>query len=147
MFVFLVALFLFGMTSYVGLRTAGNFSMFSNLRTEENVANHLLLGSNPIKVWGYQEDVVRFIETDDDSGDVIHHYQRPLRGYELSVTEFRKWIYEWTEAGQTVPLKFEYRGEIHSTKDPVWRTDERNWEMVLMDFRAIQPGGPNRCRW
>ena len=29
-----IALFLFAMTSHLGLRTAGNFSMFSNLRTE-----------------------------------------------------------------------------------------------------------------
>jgi hypothetical protein len=151
MFVFLVALFLFGTTSYLGLRTAGNFSMFSNLRTEGNTSNHFLMRSNPIKIWGYQEDVVRVIEIDDDAGDVVHHYQRPLRGYELPVVEFRKWIYEWTEAGMTVPIKFEYRGEIHSTKDivndPVWHTDKRNWEMMLMDFRPIQPGGSNQCRW
>jgi hypothetical protein len=155
MFVFLVFLFLYGMTSYFGLRTAGNFSMYSNLRTEGNSSNHFLLGSNPIKVWGYQEDVVRFIALDDDVDNVIHrHYRRPLRGKKLPVVEFRRWIYEWTRAGQTIPLTFKYRGVPHETeditKDPVWRTEERTWEMVLMDFRVIQPGGPNRpnrCRW
>ena len=151
MFEFPVLLLLFAMTSYVGLRTAGNLSMFSNLRTEGNSSNHLLLRSNPIKVWNYQEDVVRFTEIDDEFGEIIHHYPRPLRGRELPVIEFRKWIYEWTRAGHAVPVTFEYRGEIYSTKDivkdPVWRTDERNWEMVLMDFRVIQPHGPNECRW
>jgi hypothetical protein len=146
MFVFPVLLLLFGMTSYVGLGTAGNFSMFSNLRSEGNSSNHLLLGNNPIKVWNYQEDVVRFIEIDDDFGDSV-----TLRGRELPVIEFRKWIYEWTRAGYEVPITFEYRGRIYSTKDivkdPVWGTDERNWEMVLMDFRVIQPHGPNECRW
>ena len=57
----------------------------------------------------------------------------------------------WTQAGFEVPLTLEYRGKIYSTKDivkdPVWRTDERTWEMVLMDFRAIQPDGHNLCRW
>lgn len=151
MFVFLAVIFAFGMTSYLGLRTAGNFSMFSNLHTEGKVSNHLLLGSNPIKIWGYQEDVVRIIEIDDDAGDVIHQFQQPLPGYELPVTEFRKWIYEWTETGQKVPIRFEYRGGIHSTndivKDPAWRTEGRTWEMMLMDFRVIQPDGPNQCRW
>jgi hypothetical protein len=151
MLVFIALLFLFGAAPYLGLRTAGTFSMFSNLHTEGEVSNHLLLRSNPVKVWGYQEDVVRFIEIDDGSGDVIHHYQGPLRGYELPVTEFKEWIYEWTEAEQRVPLKFEYRGEVYTTKDivkdPEWHTEDRNWEMVLMDFRAIQPGGPNQCRW
>ncbi len=150
MFVFPVLLLLFGMTSYFGLRTAGNFSMFSNLQTEGNSSNHFLLGSNPVKVWDYQEDLVRFIEIDDDFGEIIHHYE-PLQGRELPAVEFRKMIYEWTQAGYTVPSTFEYRGEIYSTedivKDPVWRTDERNWEMALMDFRVIQPDGPNECRW
>jgi hypothetical protein len=142
MFVFLVLLFLYGMTPYLGLRTAGNFTMFSNLRTEGTFSNHLLLRSNPIKVWGYQEDVVRFME--------IRH-ARWLKGNSLPIVEFRKAIYEWTQAGQTVPLELEYRGEIYSTedivKDPVWRTEKRNWEMMLLDFRVIQPEGPNQCRW
>jgi hypothetical protein len=142
MFVFLVLLFLYGMTPYLGLRTAGNFTMFSNLRTEGTFSNHLLLRSNPIKVWGYQEDVVRFME--------IRH-ARWLEGNSLPIVEFRKAIYDWTQAGQTVPLELEYRGEIYSTedivKDPVWRTEKRNWEMMLLDFRVIQPEGPNQCRW
>src|SRR5918994_2539682 len=62
MFVFLVLLFLYGMTPYLGLRTTGNFTMFSNLRTEGTSSNHLLLSSNSLKVWGYQEDVVRLRE-------------------------------------------------------------------------------------
>jgi hypothetical protein len=142
MFVFLVLLFLYGMTPYLGLRTAGNFTMFSNIRTEGTSSNHLLLRSNPVKVWGYQEDVVRFME--------IRH-ARGLKGNSLPIVEFRKAIYEWTQDGQTVPLELEYRGEIYSTedvvKDPVWRTEKRNWEMMLLDFRVIQPEGPNQCRW
>lgn len=142
MFVFLVLLFLYGMTPYLGLRTAGNFTMFSNIRTEGTFSNHLLLRSNPTKVWGYQEDVVRFMEI---------RRARHLKGNSLPVVEFRKAIYEWTQAGQTVPLELEYRGEIYSTedivKDPVWRTEKRNWEMMLLDFRVIQSEGPNQCRW
>ena len=142
MFVFLVLLFLYGMTPYLGLRTAGNFTMFSNLRTEGTFSNHLLLRSNPIKVWGYQEDVVRFVE--------IRH-GRGLKGKSLPVVEFRKAVYNWTQAGQMVPLELEYRGEIYSiediVKDPVWGTEKRNWEMMLLAFRVIQPEGPNQCRW
>jgi hypothetical protein len=50
-----------------------------------------------------------------------------------------------------VPLTFEYHGRIHSTKDIVkdseWSTDERTWEMLLLDFRAVQPDGPKECTW
>jgi hypothetical protein len=110
MFVFLVLLFLYGMTPYLGLRTTGNFTMFSNLRTEGTFSNHLLLTSNPLKVWGYEEDVVRFMEI---------RGARWLEGKSLPVVEFRKRIYEWTQAGQTVPLVLEYRGETYSTEDIV----------------------------
>lgn len=139
-----------GLTSYLGLRTAGNFSMFSNLRTEGVRSNHLLLARNPLKLWGYQEDVVRFTEIDDRRAAIGYQYQ-PLEGMWLPVVEFRKLIYEWTRAGKTVPMTFEYRGILHTTPnivdDPLWRSGRRDWEMRLMDFRAIQPEGPNRCRW
>ena len=36
---------------------------------------------------------------------------------------------------------------LNIVTDPVWRTPERTWAMRLMDFRMIQPEGPNRCRW
>lgn len=151
LYVFPILILLFGMTPYLGLRTAGNFSMFSNLRTEGKTSNHLLLGSNPLKFWGYQEDVVHIIDIDDRYGDVIHHYDESPKGYELPVIEFRKWIYRWSEAGVKVPLTFTYRGRTHSTKDimddPVWRLDGRTWDMVLMDFRVIAPGEPNYRRW
>jgi hypothetical protein len=145
-----VLLVLHGLTGYVGLRTAGNFTMFSNLRTEGPASNHLLLGTNPLKLWDYQEDVVRFTGFDKRLSPPSYE-GRSLEGQELPVVEFRKWIYGWTEAGAVVPMSFAYRGEVFSTPnivtDPVWRTPERTWAMRLMDFRIIQSEGPNRCRW
>jgi hypothetical protein len=150
LFLFPVLLLFHGLTSYLGLRTAGNFTMFSNLRTEGPASNHLLLGGNPLKLWGYQEDVVRFIRIDDRRSRIGYQYQ-PLEGNLLPVVEFRKLIYQWTRAGFMVPLTFEYRGEVHSTtditRDPAWQTRTRDWPMRLMDYRVIQPGGPNACRW
>jgi hypothetical protein len=150
MWFFPALLVLHGITSYVGLRTAGNFSMFSNLRTEGARSNHFFLGSSPLKLWSYQEDVVRFIGIDDRGAKIGYQYQ-PLQGNHLPVVEFRKLIYAWTRAGSTIPMTFEHRGKIYMTEDivndPVWHTGARDWEMVLMDFRVIQPNGPNRCRW
>lgn len=150
MFIWPALLLLHGSTSYLGLRTAGNFSMFSNLRTEGAGSNHFLLGSNSLKFWSYQEDAVQFIRIDDRRARIGYQYQ-PLQGQQLPVVEFRKLIHAWTRAGSTIPMTFEYRGRIYSTddimNDPVWRTGARDWEMVLLDFRVIQPDGPNRCRW
>ncbi|MEL6494869.1 MAG: hypothetical protein AAFQ41_07065 [Cyanobacteria bacterium J06623_7] len=151
-YLILFILGLYAATSYLGLRTAGNFSMFSNLRTEGTASNHLLLGSNPLKIWHYQEDTVRVIEIDDEQAKIGHKY-RPLKDHSLPVVEFRKLIYHWTQAGMTVPLVFEYGDRIYQTadivNDPRWQTTERTWEMKLMDFRLIQPdnGEPNYCRW
>jgi hypothetical protein len=138
---------LFGMTSYLGLRTAGNFSMFSNLRTEGQASNHLLLRNNPLKIWKYQEDVVHILA----GGEKESQWLRSLRGSSLPVVEFRKRIHQWTEQGEEVPMRFIYRGKLHETpdivKDPVWRSRGLDAEMFLMDFRPIQLGGANRCRW
>jgi hypothetical protein len=150
LFTFPALLLLHGLTPYLGLRTAGNFSMFSNLRTEGIRSNHLLLGSNPLKLWGYQEDVVKFAHIDDEQAAIGYNYQ-PLDGQILPVVEFRKLIYKWTSAGARIPMTFEYQDRVYATADivhdPIWHAAGQDWEMRLMDFRVIQPQGANLCRW
>jgi hypothetical protein len=147
---FPLLLLLHGLTSYLGLRTAGNFTMFSNLRTEGERSNHLLLSGNPLKRWRYQEDEVRVIRIDDRRAEIGYQYQ-PLQGHRLPVVEFRKLIEQWTRAGTAVPMSFVYAGTLYRTdditQDPTWRAAGWSWEMRLMDFRVIQAEGPNQCRW
>ncbi|MCF6388506.1 hypothetical protein L2K20_16115 [Mycobacterium sp. MBM] len=151
LYVFPIALVFIGLTPYLGLRTAGNFSMFSNLRTEGESSNHLLLGDNPLKMWDYQEDVVWILDVDDRYGDVIYHYDGSARGYALPVVEFRKWIHAWGQAGYRVPMTYAYGGYRYTTPDivtdPAWQTPDLSPQMYLLDFRYIQPGNPNYCRW
>jgi hypothetical protein len=148
-----VALVLFGLTSHLGLRTAGNFSMFSNLRTEGDVSNHLLFGSNPIKIWGYQEDLVEIVEADPRDRNAGFDFKVALDpGYRLPVVEFRKILHHLHETGRVVPMTIRYQGETIVSADiarePGWVVPERDWEMRLLDFRVIQPDGPpNECRW
>ncbi len=150
--VFLIGLCCFGLMPYFGLRTAGTFSMFSNLRTEGARSNHLLLSNNPLKRWGYQEDVVWVLDLPDEVID-IDPKNAELEGNALPVVEFKKMIYDWTQAGQTVPVVFEYQGQTYDSpnivQDSEWQTPSRNWEMYLLDFRVIEPenSGPNLCRW
>jgi hypothetical protein len=149
LYVFPVALLLFGMTSHFGLRTAGNFSMFSNLRTEGK-SNHLLFGGNPLKFAGYQEDVVTVHEIEDEAAGIGHHFM-DLKGNQIPVVEFKKLILNWREADRVVPMTFEYDGKLYLTdnilEEPDWQVHGYDWEMKLMDFRVIQPEGPNRCSW
>ncbi len=152
MYLFYTFLLFFGINPYLGLRTAGTFSMFSNLRTEGEFSNHILLRQNPIKIWTYQEDVIKLIKIDNTLAKTSLG-QEKLQGYELPIVEFRKLIYLWTKAGHKVPITFEYQGRRYSSEDitqaPNWKTHTRSWAMKLMDFRIIQPygSGPNRCRW
>ena len=138
------------MTPYLGLRTTGNFSMFSNVQTEGPKSNHLLLGDNPIKFWDYQEDLVKISGLDEEAAKAGHHYD-PLNGNSLPVVEFRKLVHIWRTAGKQVALTYEYDSGPVSTQDIAsdknWQSDGRNWEMFWLDFRPVQPYGPNECRW
>ena len=147
--IFPLMLLLWGMTPYLGLRTTGNFSMFSNLKTEGPVSNHILLGSNPIKVWDYQEDRVKIIEIDDAVAKAGHHYES-LNGSSLPAAEFRKLVNIWRESGRKVAMTYEYRsGPVRTpdiANDKNWAAG-RNWETFWLDFRPVQESGPNLCRW
>ena len=147
---FPLLLLLWGMTPYLGLRTTGNFSMFSNVQTEGPKSNHLLLGDNPIKFWDYQEDLVKISGLDEEVAKAGHHYD-PLNGNSLPVVEFRKLVHIWRTAGKQVALTYEYDSGPVSTQDIAsdknWQSDGRNWEMFWLDFRPVQPYGPNECRW
>ena len=155
-FMFLFPLFLvtFGFSSYLGLGTTGNFSMFSNLKTEGATSNHLLLSQNPLKIFNYQEDAVKihvaFTKENDERFDIYFH-RLPLKGHSLPVVEFKKLIYDWTQKNQKVSMMFEYQGKTYPTldiiNDPTWKTPKRTWEMKLMDFRIISPAKANECRW
>jgi hypothetical protein len=150
LFIFPLCLLLFGMTSHLGLRTAGNFSMFSNLRTEGDLSNHLILRGNPLKFFDYQDDLVTVIEIDDELARIGHQYS-PLEGRQIPMVEFRKLLLQWRLDGRPIPVTISYRGEVMRFDDiataPGWRVGGRDWEMRLLDFRIVQEGRPNACRW
>lgn len=64
-----------GLNPYLGLRTQLSFSMFSNLRTEGGVSNHLFM-PRLLSLGGYQEDLVEILETDD--ADLLEYPQKQL---------------------------------------------------------------------
>ena len=151
LFLLPLVLVLHGLTSHVGLRTAGNFSMFSNLRTEGGVSNHLILPEPPLRLGGYQEDLVTILEIDDDTARIGSQYH-PLQDRMLPTVEFRKLLYLWGREGRAVPVILEYRGETvvsyDIAREPGWVVAEPDWEMRLLDFRQVQRGdAPNECRW
>jgi hypothetical protein len=55
-----------GFSPYLGLKTETSFSMFSNLRTEAGVSNHLFLPRS-FRIAGYQDDLVEIVESSERS--------------------------------------------------------------------------------
>lgn len=147
---FPLILLLWGMTPYLGLRTTGNFSMFSNLKTEGPLSNHILLANNPIKIWNYQEDRVKIIEIDEQVAKAGHHYDS-LTGNSLPVAEFKKMVIIWRESGRKVAMTYEYKSDSVRTldiaRDQNWSDTGRNWETFWLDFRPVQGPGQNQCQW
>ena len=141
--------FWFAMNPYLGLRTAGNLTMFSNLRTEGPTSNHLLLGSNPFKIFNYQEDVVEVLEMDErwdyrfEDGDVV-----PRILFDVGLRSFT------TDNPLTdVMMTIRYKGRVIHTddlcNDPVFATfmDHSYLERKYLNMRVIQEEGPKECSW
>ena len=151
MWLFPLLLLFFGFSSYFGLSTAGNFSMFSNLRTEGMTSNHFLLSNNPWKIFNYQEDPVEIYVAIDDKHRNIMLNNYPIQSHFLPMVEFKKLIYDLTKAKQKAAIRFEYRDKVYQSRDiindPTWKTPRQNWEMKLMNFRVISPNQANECRW
>jgi len=78
-------LLLNGLNPYLGLRTQLSFSMFSNLRTEGGISNHLFMPRRLVSLAGYQEDLVEILESDD--ADFSEYQKQQLL---LPYFEFRR---------------------------------------------------------
>lgn len=61
--VFIMGLFLNGLSPYLGLKTQTSFSMYSNLNTEAGMWNHLFIPQS-LRFFDYQNDLVTIIDTD-----------------------------------------------------------------------------------
>ncbi|OEU18129.1 hypothetical protein FRACYDRAFT_238563 [Fragilariopsis cylindrus CCMP1102] len=147
-----IFLFLFyTMNPYLGLRTTGCVNMFSNLRTEGLIGNHLLLGSNRIKFWSYQEDIITILDWDDRAAFYLSTEHVHLD------SNYYKDEYDLYDKPVNVYMKYLYQGVIYETIDLYYCTtfykqfivDMENYgDLQLIspwyiykyfDFRDIQP--------
>ena len=88
----LLSVVLFGASPYLGLSTAGCFTMFSNIATQGESSNHLLLGQNPFKMFRFQDDIVTVVSISprlDGSWGLLPH-----RGQRFPRVLFSQWLDE-----------------------------------------------------
>jgi len=157
-----------GSTAYLGLKTVANYSMFSNLRTEEGRTNHLIAGVSALEVTGILRDTVdvhdlRFAEFDlgplaQAQGDVFR-LRRQTRWAKEDTTvripwlELRRAANLWKSAGlENVYVDYTHNGVrrelANATADPVLAAPLPVPTRLLQAFREIERGdNPVRCRW
>jgi hypothetical protein len=158
-----------GATSYLGLKTVANYSMFSNLRTEGGQSNHFLIPAGQFFVADYQHDLVRLEFVDYVLPEAWPWWVR-LAGGSRWVDRQARWLAEapdtrvpfaevrralqlWRVIGvANVALVYERHGERYETADafsePALMRPLSFWERRLMAFRAVQDDGEaSACRW
>jgi hypothetical protein len=117
--------------------------MFSNLRTEGALGNHLFVPAS-LKVFDFQDDLVQVLRASEEPLNDLAE-ERLLIPY----LEFSRKVHAVTD-----PLSIEYLrgGELHRLEGaPPGRRpgiEPTPWLLgKLLRFRPIDAEGPNRCRW
>jgi hypothetical protein len=129
-----------GLQPYLGLKTGGSFTMYSNIQTEGERWNHLLV-PHSVKLFSLQDDLVRVIDSSDPrlrdtaragSSWVYLQFQRYLRRHpEVAVTYERNGVRrEVTRAADDA--------ELGRGLNPVLAK--------LLYFRDVDPPGRAVCR-
>ena len=131
-----------GVSPYVGLKTHHNFAMFSNLRTEAGLSNHLIVPANVPK-FGYQDDEVRIIESN------VPHMPISADGERWTWFEFTRLIHEFGQSGDTAVVYSRNGGPTRSVSresnpaDPAFDPPSK-WARFFWLFKAI-PADDQPC--
>ena len=158
-----------GATSYLGLKTVANYSMFSNLRTEGGRTNHLILPAGLFSFAGYQDDLAEVAFLRRTEPDEWPFWVR-LRGGDRWVRRNSRWVSElprarvpfaelrrtlqlWKEIGFIhVAVGYQRGGTFRfvedAFQDPELMQPLPFWQRKLMAFRAVDDDGlSSSCRW
>jgi hypothetical protein len=145
LWIIVVLLVLNGCAPYLGLKTATSFTMYSNLRTEGDRWNHLLVPPE-LKRWTYQDDLVEILETNHPTLRRYAESQHSLTWFELrravSSAEEDFWV---TYRRGVDWRRFELRNG-RPTDPQLWRRHPFLLEKLL-SFRSVPGQGTNVCQW
>lgn len=140
-----LVLFLWGMQGYVGLSTARNFNMYSNLLTIQSRSNHYLINTNYTKIWNFEEDLVTIIKC---PAEAKYYNGLIVEDYYIPMIEFKKMAKKWAQEGNDDSCVIEYKGKtihIKSLKQSEYSKPE--WWYSLLFYRLIPKDDTNVCVW
>jgi len=130
-----------GLSPHLGLKTEFSFAMYSNLRTEGGESNHLLLPA-PLPLGGYQEELVRLLETSDRS-----LAKSSPGGEPVPFAAVRRVAHFAGQRGGPARVVYERDGVVYEVPpldaDPAL-TRPNLWERKLLHFRVVQ-ASPVKC--
>lgn len=125
-----------GASPYLGLKTETSFAMFSNLRTEGGVTNHLLVPA-ATQIFGYQDDLVAVTRSTDP-------FLRRLAGQKLLIPYFevrRKPFASVSYVRDGVEVAVD-----RASDDPRFPGRPPVLLRKLLIFRPVAPGIDQPCR-
>ena len=139
--------FLNGVSPYLGLRTVPAFSMFSNLRTEGGITNHLFMPATALRVASYQEDLVTILAVEDDG--LRRFARRPRRTF----FDLQRIVQKMAlEQGKTdIAISFRRGGRRvdlrNAERDPDLMARNPWLQRKLLRFRAVPISRRRECSW
>ena len=154
-----------GMTPYLGVKTVANYSMFSNLKTEEGVTNHFIQAMSGFQLSDALTDVIEVRDVRFPNAQVRqlsdwNRYrlsrqarwlaEQPAR---IPALELRRVAERWRQMGLgPVSLVYKRDGREKIVPDVAHDSDVGRplpwWLRRLIAFRAVESGStPVRCRW
>ena len=146
--VFPTLLLILGSTSYFGLNTTRNFSMFSNLRTEGNEWNHLILPKE-LRVFPYQDEIYWVQEIDTEL--MFSFRENPMPRIGIVAFEIQRLYHLWRKRNQWPKhfiVKRDSDGKIADARDFIPESSEISpLVFKLMYFRPIHYGPGAQCMW
>jgi hypothetical protein len=141
--IFLLLTVFNGLTPYIGLKTATNFSMFSNLNVVGEENNHFFMPSD-VKFSGFQTDTVTVQATNDS-----HLNEFIKQEYQITWFELKKYLYE--NQKRDFYAQFSRNGDeifIYQPEQMAGGWEELNWlTRKLLIFRHIPKSGHTSCQW
>lgn len=141
LWLFPVLTFLNGICPYLGLKTEYSFAMFSNLRTEAGISNHLFIPAS-IQIFDYQKDMIEIVSSSDEPLQSLADNGQLIPYFELN-DAFRKG--RFTDVRYIRNGKEEYFNRKSSPRDHHLRKPYSLFLRKFLDFRVIYKNEPQPC--
>jgi hypothetical protein len=128
------------MSPYLGLKTQTTFTMYSNLQTEAGHWNHLVFPES-MRIFGYQDETVEIVESDDRQLASAAENGRPWLLYAL-----RQRTADHPDMSVTYVRDGERVVASRAGDDPVLSDSPNPILGKVFLFRDVPPADENSCR-